>query len=89
MAHRVDHPRDLDCYVCREGQEYVHAIAGAATILFERHRPVHPATGESACFDSAQPHLCLPRGEQDARIPVVCAGPDTAAKLLQKYGETP
>lgn len=86
---RANRPRNLDHYVCHEGQEYVYVISGAATILFERHQPVHLATGESAYFDSAQPHLYLPRGDQDARILVVCAGPDYATKLFQKLDETP
>lgn len=76
--------RNLDRYIAHEGQEYVYVLQGEVRILFKWRDPLDLSEGDSAYFDSARPHLYLPRGAGDARILVVCAGPDRAADLFQK-----
>jgi len=76
--------RNLDQYIAHEGQEFVHVLRGEVQILFKGHEPLILSEGENAYFDSGRPHLYLPNGPGDARILVVCAGPQRATDLFQK-----
>lgn len=83
---RADNPQDLSTYIRHKGQEFVHVLSGQVVLLFERHPPLTLNTGESAYFDSAQGHLYTAGGQQDARVIVVCAGPDEATGQYSQQG---
>lgn len=63
---------EFEEFVRHSGQEFLVVMEGQVTVHVEGRDPVVLDAGDSIYFDSAVGHLYASRGDEDARILVVC-----------------
>ncbi len=66
----------FDEFVRHGGQEFLIVLEGEVTVHLEGREPVRLGQGDAVYFDSMIGHLYASKGDEDARILVVCENVD-------------